>query len=208
MKIVDQPPDYYFASYFSRRYLAHFFHERRIDKVISLIPEKSFVLDAGCGAGVVPFLLASKKGCKGVGVDIRKECLEFASRNVPAFKFYQEDIRSFSLPYKFDVVICMEVLEHFDSLSRAKTMDCLDLHLKDGGLLVLTFPSKFYFFIEPLWRSVRRLRHPLTVFDDDEYHHPVPVGGLTDVLKERGYTVEQAGFYAFGLINYVVAGKK
>ena len=117
MKLVDQPPDYYFATYFSWRYLAHFFHKRRIDKVISLVPEKSFVLDAGCGSGVVPFLLASRNGCEGVGLDIRKECLEFASENVPAFKFYQEDIRNFSLPHKFDVVICMDVIEHFDSFN-------------------------------------------------------------------------------------------
>ena len=106
------------------------------------------------------------------------------------------------------VVICMEVLEHFNSLSQAKSLDCLDLHLKGGGLLVLTFPSKFYFFIEPLWRSVRKLRHPLTVYDDDEYHHSIPARRLLDILKRRGYTVEQFGFYAFRLIDYVVARKK
>ncbi len=208
MKIVDQPPDYYFASYFNRRYFAHFFHKRRINKVISLIPEKSFVLDAGCGSGVAPFLLASKKGCEGVGIDIRKECLEFASENVPAFKFCQEDIRSFSLPNTFDVVICMDVIEHFDSLSQAKIIDCLDFHLKDGGLLVLTFPSKFYFLIEPLWKLVRRLRHPSIIFDDSEYHHQIPAGRLTNILKGRGYTIEQFGLSAFGLINYLVARKK
>lgn len=133
MGAVDQPPDYYSKTYFSRRYLAHFVHKRRINKIILLISQGNFVLDAGCGSGIVPFLLATKNNCTGVGIDIRKECIDFASSCNPAFKFYQKDIkRSFSLHYKFDIVLCMEVLEHFDSISQTKIINCLDSHLKDG----------------------------------------------------------------------------
>ncbi|MFQ6071052.1 MAG: class I SAM-dependent methyltransferase [Candidatus Aminicenantales bacterium] len=205
MGIINQPPAYYFEAYFSRRYLAHLIHKKRIDKIVSLIPEKSFVLDAGCGSGIVPFLLASKKNCTGVGIDIRKECVEFASRHVPAFEFYNYDVRNFSLPHRFDVIVCMEVLEHFDSTDQAKTIGCLDNHLKDGGLLILTFPSKFYFFIEPLWKQVRKLLHPSTVFDDEEHHHAILRGKFVDVLRQMGYTVEKSGLHALGWINYIVA---
>ena len=120
---VNQPPDYYFEAYLNRRYLAHFVHKRRIDRIVSLVPEKSLVLDAGCGSGIVAFLLETHKDCTGVGVDIRQECVEFASGKIPAFKFHQGDVRDFSIDNQFDVVLCMEVLEHFEPQDRIKIIN-------------------------------------------------------------------------------------
>jgi len=205
---VTQAPDYHFQAYFSRRYLAHIIHKKRFDIVVSLVPRKSFVLDAGCGSGIVLFLLAARKACTGVGIDIRKESVEFASRQVPAFKFYEGDVQEFSLPYKFDVVICLEVLEHFTPPSQVKIIDKLDAHLKDGGLLIVESPSNFYFLIEPMWKLLRKLLHPLTVFCDEEYHRSIPWGELADTLRQRGYTVEHPRLSALHLIKYIVARKR
>lgn len=207
VKAVNQTPEYHFQSYFSRRNLAHVVHRKRIDIIVSLIPNGSSVLDAGCGSGVVPFLLAARKECTGVGIDIKKEFLEFASRKVLAFQFYQDDIRSFSLPDKFDVVLCLEVLEHFTPSSHTKIVDRLDAHLKDGGLLIIESPSKLYFLIEPLWKLLRKSFHPLTVFCDEEYHCSIPWGGLMDTLRQRGYAVEQPRLSALRLVKYIVARK-
>jgi len=205
---VNQPPDYYFEAYFNRRYLAHFVHKRRIDKIISLVPEKSSVLDAGCGSGIVPSLLSAYKACTGVGIDIRKECIEFASGKTPAFKFYQGDIRDFSVDSQFDVVLCMEVLEHFEPQDRIKIINRLDDHLKSGGVLIITFPSRLYFFIEPLWKMVRKLLHPSTVFDDTECHYSIPATRVVSLLKERQYEIEKVTLSSTGLVNLITARKK
>lgn len=205
---VSQPPDYYFEAYFKRRYLAHYVHQNRIDKVISLVTTGSHVLDAGCGSGIVPYLLATRKDCTVVGIDIRSECVEFASKRVTGFEFYQGDIRDFSLDGKFDVVLCTEVLEHFVSADQIKGLNNLDSHLKSDGLLILTFPSKFYFFIEPIWTLIRKVRHPAMVFDDEEHHDSIPPSQIIDLLREKGYVLEQSKLSGLGLINLVAARKK
>jgi SAM-dependent methyltransferase len=205
---VSQPPDYYFKAYFNRKYLAHLIHKRRIDKILSLVPEGSLVLDAGCGSGIVPFLLATKKDCTGVGIGIRDECVEFASGKTPAFNFLRGDIRDFSLAKQFDVVLCMEVLEHFEPIDQTKVISCLNGHLKHGGLLILTFPSKLYFFIEPLWKLVRKTLHRSTVFDDTDYHCPISPARMLHSLQERNYILEQSTLHSLGLISLLVVRKK
>jgi 2-polyprenyl-3-methyl-5-hydroxy-6-metoxy-1,4-benzoquinol methylase len=205
---VSQPPDYYFNAYFSRRYLAHFIHKRRVDKIVSLVPDGSLVLDAGCGSGIVPFLLMKRKACRGAGLDIRSECIEFAARKVPVFDFHRSDIRDFSLPERFDVVLCMEVLEHFVPADREKAISCLDHHLNPGGLLILTFPSRLYISIEPLWKITRKWLHRNTVFDDDEYHSLILPEDIFKILKERGYVLERSLSSGFGLIQMIVMKKK
>jgi 2-polyprenyl-3-methyl-5-hydroxy-6-metoxy-1,4-benzoquinol methylase len=205
---VNQPPDYYFKAYFSHRYLAHFIHKRRVDKIVSFIPDGSFVLDAGCGSGIVPFLLAQRKACRGVGIDIRGECIEFAASKVPNFKFFPGDVRDFSLAERFDIVLCMEVLEHFVPADQARALNCLNSHLNPGGLLILTFPSRLYISIEPLWKKTRQLLHRNTVFDDDEYHSLISPESLSRLLKERGYSLERSLLSSFGLIQMIVMMKK
>lgn len=207
MKVINQPSDYYLKAYFSPKRFVHQFHKKRIDKIISMIPNNSFVLDAGCGSAIVPYLLSTKSDCTGIGIDIRNECIDFASKQVPAFKFYQADIKSFSLPYKFDVVLCSEVLEHFDSKCQDHIIDCLHTHLKDRGFMVLTFPNKIYFIFEPLWKLIRRLIHPGTFYDDD-YHHPIPLKNFIKGLLSRGYSVVSSGIYNMGLLYYIVMRKK
>jgi 2-polyprenyl-3-methyl-5-hydroxy-6-metoxy-1,4-benzoquinol methylase len=179
-----------------------------VDKIVSFIPEGSFVLDAGCGSGIVPFLLAKRKACTGVGIDIRKECIEFATNKVPGFKFYPRNIKDFSLLERFDIVICMEVLEHFFPADQTKVIDCLDTHLNPEGLLIITFPSRLYITIEPLWKITRKLLHRKTVFDDDEYHSLISPKSMLQLLEQKGYTLEHSSLSGFGLIQIIIMKKK
>jgi 2-polyprenyl-3-methyl-5-hydroxy-6-metoxy-1,4-benzoquinol methylase len=205
---VSQSPDYYFNAYFGRRYMAHFVHKKRLDKIVSLVPDKSKVLDAGCGSGIVVFLLEKQKACTGVGIDIREECIKFATSKVPGFKFYQNDVREFSLGEHFNVVLCMEVLEHFIPTDQEKVIKCIDAHLEPGGLLLLTFPSRLYIFIEPIWKILRKWLHRTIVFDDDEYHSLVSPASILQILKQRGYVLERSLISGFGLIQMMIIRKK
>ena len=53
------------------------------DKILSLIPEDSVVLDVGCGTGELAFLLREIKGCQVVGVDLSLRMIEFAKGRNP-----------------------------------------------------------------------------------------------------------------------------
>jgi len=47
----------YYKDYFSKFNITHFFHKNKYDKIITFVPKNSTVLDAGCGSGIISFLL-------------------------------------------------------------------------------------------------------------------------------------------------------
>src|SRR5579872_1370402 len=79
------------------------------------------VLDAGCGEGV--FLWKLKQagiGKKIEGIEYSQEAIAIAKKNHPTLSIKQGDI--YKLPYpsnSFDLVICIEVLEHLEYPEKA-----------------------------------------------------------------------------------------
>src|SRR3989344_1735905 len=105
---------------------------------------KITVLDIGCGAGTVSFYLANK-GAKVLGVDISRgainKCRETAQiLNLKSkTKFINGSITKVSKKYKFNLVICSEVIEHISN-DRAFLLK-IHQKLKKGGILILSTPS-------------------------------------------------------------------
>lgn len=205
---INQEADYYYKAYFSSANLTHYFHKPKIDKILSLVPEKSSVLDAGCGSGVLLYLLKQKKRCDITGIDIRKECIDFASKKCKSSNFYKEDLRNFNLNKKFDAVTCLDVIEHFRKKERFAVLENLSKHLKKGGLLILAFPSRFYIdVVEKVWKIVRRILHPKTTFDDEGIHDAVNAEEIISFLFSKGYKLRKEGLSSFYLIKYMVFKK-
>jgi SAM-dependent methyltransferase len=94
------------------------------------------LLELGCGTGA---LLSGLAGDLSVtGIDRSPEMLSIAAGAVPGARLLQGDMTSFTLPYRFDVVICM-----FDTLNHVVTVDgwlavfrSVHEHLSDGGLFI------------------------------------------------------------------------
>ena len=198
MSEITQEAGWYFDAYFKDRGLLHRFHRRRIDGICSLVPDNKDILDCGCGSGIVVYLL-SKKAKSVSGVDLRKECIDFCTRKIGG-NFKQADLNNFDLTEKFDVVICSDVIEHFYPEDREKVLRNLDRHVKEGGMLILTFPSRLYLILEPLWFKIRRLLNPKGKFDDEDVHLAVTVNNI----EMENYKVVKKGFICLGLIFYVV----
>jgi len=94
------------------------------------------LLELGCGTGALLRDLASDLSV--TGIDRSPEMLAIAARTVPGARLLQADMTSFTLPYRFDVVICM-----FDTLNHVVTVDgwlalfrCAHQHLSDNGLFI------------------------------------------------------------------------
>lgn len=134
--------------------------KRNLNKIIS---EKSFtytplfkrikkhlekhleILDAGCGEGNISLILAQKNHSVW-GIDVSKKSIILAKKKAKILNlqnrvvFLAGDLQKLTIKKKFDVIICIEVLEHIkkdDSVIKN-----LFLHLKDGGLAIITVPSK------------------------------------------------------------------
>lgn len=100
-------------------------------------PTAETLLELGCGTGT--FLkYFSEHGFRVEGIDISKEMLAVARQKLPGVRLTQQNMTSFSLPYKFDVIICL-----FDSINHlVKFTDWeavfakVRLHLSKGGLFI------------------------------------------------------------------------
>lgn len=79
------------------------------------------ILDVGCGEGFVDqFLIKKNPQYRISGIDISPESIRLAKKRVPELLARQGNV--YNLSFKdnsFDLVICMEVLEHLDKPQKA-----------------------------------------------------------------------------------------
>ncbi|WP_418315834.1 bifunctional 2-polyprenyl-6-hydroxyphenol methylase/3-demethylubiquinol 3-O-methyltransferase UbiG [Piscinibacter sakaiensis] len=87
-----------------------------IDQQVRLAGKR--VLDVGCGGGILSDSMA-RKGAKVLGIDLAKKALQVAQLHAMEAQTADVDYREVSaealaaeMPGQFDVVTCMEMLEH------------------------------------------------------------------------------------------------
>lgn len=111
------------------------------------------VLDAGCGTGELPYLIAKKGAKKVIGVDYSQEAIAVAKRmyNLPNLEYICDDITN--IKGKFDVITTLGTIEHTDDpfavLKQLKKM------LKPKGSLIVTCPN----WVNPRGYMLLTLKH-------------------------------------------------
>tara|TARA_B100001971_G_C18099780_1_gene488182 strand:- start:137 stop:736 length:600 start_codon:yes stop_codon:yes gene_type:complete len=158
--------------YKSSNYFVKYFHNKRLLKIINLIPKKKKlkILDAGCGEGhLLKMINHNQKKHSLYGVDITPIAVKSAKLRLPLATISNEclDSLSFSSNY-FDIVICTEVIEHIPDYHKA--LNELQRVLKKDGLLIISFPNepicillRLLFFRKPFikdhynWFSPRKI---------------------------------------------------
>lgn len=115
-------------------------------------PDARTLLELACGTGAILKLLG--RSYEVVGLDISPQMLAAARRKLPHAALFQQDMVTFNLKRKFDVVICI-----FDSINHVlqfaawkKIFRGAALHLHEQGL--------FIFDINTVEKLQRRLRTP------------------------------------------------
>jgi ubiquinone biosynthesis O-methyltransferase len=122
------------------------FTYRPISKVIKgAVKSNSKILDIGCGEGNVSLLLA-KKNNNVTGIDISSEAISIARKKAKMLNlekkanFFIQDAHRLKSTGKFDIAICIEVLEHVKDDN--KVIKNIYRKLKKTGTLIVTVPSK------------------------------------------------------------------
>jgi ubiquinone/menaquinone biosynthesis C-methylase UbiE len=120
-------------------YLKHLFAYEAVKK---FIPEKSSVMEVGCGEGYGTNYL-SHNVQHIVGLDVNEDVIQHASRKYRSarcsFKFYD----GVNIPYNdstFDVVVSFQVIEHVQDDKSFLTE--IRRVLKTGGTCLLTTPNR------------------------------------------------------------------
>lgn len=100
------------------------------------IKDKWEIVDLGCAFGDgLQYLKHRLKKCSYKGIDFSDECIIWARKNHPGFKFEVDDI--YTLEIETDVIIVAETLEHLDN-----DMDVLERLKKMCKVLIIAVPNK------------------------------------------------------------------
>lgn len=136
-----------FEKHTSKNPLKQFFFKRFEDDLISLLapldPKK--ILDAGCGEGFTLSRFYELKIGKSLeGIDYSSDAIKIGKQVHPHLNIKRGDI--YSLVYKdnfFDLVTCMEVLEHLENPEKALK----EVERVSSKYVLLTVPNEPWFTI-------------------------------------------------------------
>lgn len=139
----DLIPVGYYDSIFNRRHgIQSKWHHLKFEAIRRHIAGAGSHLDVACGPGT--FIGTLPETMESVGVDISKPQVEFARSNHGKTKRTFETMQPGRLPFgddRFDVVTCIELIEHIPEAESARLMrECFRV-LRPGGQVVFTTPN-------------------------------------------------------------------
>lgn len=108
----------------------------RMEKVISLMPAGSRILDLGCADGLYVHML-SEAGYRAYGMDISSNMVSVAHKNYNGINVVQGDVeKDWSYNEPFDAIVCYTV-SNFVSAARVFTQ--IRRYLRPGGCFFFNF---------------------------------------------------------------------
>ena len=103
------------------------------------------IYDAGAGFGQYTYWLSGQlPQARITAIDVKEEqvadCNAFFQRiGRPQVKFEVGDVTQYQQPDTFDLVVCVDVMEHI--LEDEAALRCYSTSLKEGGMLIISTPS-------------------------------------------------------------------
>jgi SAM-dependent methyltransferase len=132
-----------------QRVLLDRFHAAAVGLLGQAAPAPRRILDAGCGEGFAMRAVLSAARAEVVGLDGSAGAVRIAGQLNPGRRFAAGDLYALPFPDRsFDLVVCMEVLEHLDD----PHLGLQELARVSAGWLLLSVPH------EPLFRGANFLR--------------------------------------------------
>jgi 2-polyprenyl-3-methyl-5-hydroxy-6-metoxy-1,4-benzoquinol methylase len=126
----------------AEKYLLHrdtFKNDKYLDKLISLIPNRSVILDVGCGAGIPIDQYLVNKGFKVIGIDISDKQIELAKQNVPQGYYERKDMSQLQEgEYKVDAVISFYAIFHTPRGTHLDIFKKIRSFISPGGYILAT----------------------------------------------------------------------
>ena len=128
-----------------------------IEKTLSHLPKHKKILDAGCGQGLLVEEF-KRRGHDIVGIDAF-----YGSEYVKKANILQSGYKENT----FDVILCLDVIEHFPLLEQEKLIKELVRITKPGGIIIWSIPNManlssriFFLLTGRLLRTAKVSYHP------------------------------------------------
>jgi len=137
---LDLASDYHkYLSRFRYRSLLSYIEELVSDMVIS--EDNTTILDAGCGDGRFCYELKDLD-CEIMGVDYSERAITFARGFNPDIKFFVQDLENLELPYKFDIILLLQILPHLIPEKIPIIMSNLSRVIRKNGKLIISVATE------------------------------------------------------------------
>lgn len=128
-----------------------------ITSVLSKVPKNKKILDAGCGQGLLVEFL-KRRGHDVIGIDAF-----YGSENVVKKDIFDNGFKENT----FDLILCLDVIEHFPFSEQEKLVVELTRILKPGGVIIWSIPNMAhlssriaFLFLGRLLRTAKVSYHP------------------------------------------------
>jgi len=128
-------------------------------KLERLVPEKVFVVDLGCGYGILAnFLALSGLKREVLGIELDSKKIKFADKGLKNVKFLKADITKTTLK-KADIIFLVHVLHHLDSFQDQEKLlvACRKKLNKNGKLIIVEVDRRPVFKFILGWLADRLL---------------------------------------------------
>ena len=154
-------------------------------------PEGAFVVDLGCGNGMLTKKLA-EKGYHVLGVDDSETMLRLAEKNCSGISFQKGNAVDFSLKPKADAIFSNAVLHWIDAKDQQKMLDNICHQLVLGGEFVCEFGG--YGCAEQVHSTLEKCfaAHGMTY--PRVFYFPT-IGTYAPMLEQAGFRVEYASLF-------------
>jgi len=172
-----------------------FYIPHRLKVAISMLPDVEYkisILDAGCGEGALGMLIKERfNNVFTLGFDISEKSLELAKPfydKVLQMDIEQDDLKDKLEGYKFDYIICTEMLEHLFYPKAA--LEKFRSVLSNNGYLISSFPNIAW------WQYRLKLLKGHFPEESRSYHHAEHLHDFTmhtfkELLHDSGYKVDK-----------------
>lgn len=140
-----------FADYYDRftENVSYVSYAKRIDSIVmGRHKKRGSIVDLGCGIGTLDLLLV-RKGYSVTGIDCSSEMLTVAEKKLRdsgrKASFVCQDMASFSLTRKTDVIICtLDSLNHLKSKEEvSSTFSRVSKNLRHGGIFIFDMNTTY-----------------------------------------------------------------
>lgn len=201
------PADWYARS-IKENLLQRYWHTRRFTEVPKLLePTRGKILDIGCADGTFTSVILKHTGAgKIIGIDVLPKSVSYARRRFARSKKLSFRVAdAHNLPFRdkeFDVVVCLETLEHVEDPRRVLS-EIKRVLKKDGYLIVLVPSENLLFRIGwPFWLMTRGKIWKNT------HVHQFTGDQIVSLIKEAELKIEKNHKFILGMLQAVKARKK
>lgn len=198
----DVPANHYDVG-IKNNFFQKFWHSRRFSEVKNVaILTNGRILDVGCHAGMFTKVILNKTGSKAIyGIDISPQAIILAKKRIPYGKFKVGNASNISFKDNyFEVVYCLEALEHIDDPEKAISEIHRVLNKKGHAVFLVPTDNKLFRIVWLIWT----LYYPVW-----RHAHVNSFNGnnLEKVLQKARFKIIFVKTFNLGMLKIVVVEK-